>query len=143
MDWVYNFTHYLSYAARVLLTKKSLIGVFWKLLFIFFWISLPYSLYFYLASNMLVVFLTLEVALTKLLYLFSYYDLLIDISESLGVLLLLTLISLNYLFSLVLINNSASFRSSWNTPTHLSLFYQYKIFFSFYTLKSRFFVINK
>ena len=92
---------------------------------------------------MLVVFLTLEVALTKLLYLFSYYDLLIDISESLGVLLLLTLISLNYLFSLVLINNSASFRSSWNTPTHLSLFYQYKIFFSFYTLKSRFFVINK
>lgn len=43
--------------------------------------------------------------ITKLMYLFSYYDLLTDISESLGGLLLLTLISLNYLFSLVIINN--------------------------------------
>lgn len=74
------------------------------------------------------------------MYLFSYYDLLIDISESLGTLLLLTLISLNYLFSLVIINNTSNAKLAWNTPMHLPLFYQYKIFFSFYTLNAGFFL---
>ena len=61
--------------------------------------------------------------ITKLMYLFSYYDLLTDISESLGGLLLLTLISLNYLFSLVIINNPVNTKTPWATPTHTPLFF--------------------